>query len=284
MTEPAKNMAVEDVLTSIRRLLAQDGSKGGDSTGAEDQMSIEHTLAALEAAMASRIAPPTELTDESPAADAAEAPAGKADVPEAAEKEAAAVPEALALSEVTSAASEAEEVDEAPFIAVDMPGAPPSPSFSFRHTAEIRRLQLVTPEAVEPQREVVESGAPPAPEVMAEAFPAPSEVEGDIAAEAPPAKPVPPEPIVTPPVEESAAPPVAAGTPRTRMARRESEEPRSLFHEPDELPIDREMLRTLIGEVLREELQGTLGERMTRNVRKLVRAEIRRALAEGEAD
>ena len=77
--------------------------------------------------------------------------------------------------------------------------------------------------------------------------------------------------------------PVAVQSPRLRMAPPEQDEPRSLFHEPDELPLDREMLRSLIGEVLREELQGTLGERMTRNVRKLVRAEIRRALAEGEA-
>lgn len=46
---------------------------------------------------------------------------------------------------------------------------------------------------------------------------------------------------------------------------------------------DREMLRALVAEVLREELQGELGERITRNVRKLVRREILRALAVGES-
>ena len=43
--------------------------------------------------------------------------------------------------------------------------------------------------------------------------------------------------------------------------------------------IDEVLLRDLIRDVLREELQGELGERITRNVRKLVRAELARALA-----
>lgn len=42
---------------------------------------------------------------------------------------------------------------------------------------------------------------------------------------------------------------------------------------------DEEMLRDLVRDIIREELAGTLGERITRNVRKLVRAEIARALA-----
>ena len=47
----------------------------------------------------------------------------------------------------------------------------------------------------------------------------------------------------------------------------------------DERPFDEEMLRDLVRDIIREELQGALGERITRNVRKLVRAEIARALA-----
>tara|TARA_R110002096_G_scaffold14692_8_gene51646 strand:- start:574 stop:1686 length:1113 start_codon:yes stop_codon:yes gene_type:complete len=42
--------------------------------------------------------------------------------------------------------------------------------------------------------------------------------------------------------------------------------------------IDEEMLRDLVSEIVRTELQGALGERITRNVRKLVRREIHRAL------
>jgi hypothetical protein len=49
---------------------------------------------------------------------------------------------------------------------------------------------------------------------------------------------------------------------------------------PQEDPpgIDERLLRDLVREVLREELQGELGERITRNVRKMVRAELARAL------
>ena len=47
----------------------------------------------------------------------------------------------------------------------------------------------------------------------------------------------------------------------------------------DEAVMDEESLRELVADIVREELQGALGERITRNVRKLVRREIQRALA-----
>lgn len=49
-----------------------------------------------------------------------------------------------------------------------------------------------------------------------------------------------------------------------------------------ELAIDEAMLREIVRDVLREELQGRLGERITRNIRKLVRAEIARVMASEE--
>lgn len=42
--------------------------------------------------------------------------------------------------------------------------------------------------------------------------------------------------------------------------------------------LDEDSLRDLVAQIVREELQGELGERITRNVRKLVRREIHRAL------
>lgn len=48
--------------------------------------------------------------------------------------------------------------------------------------------------------------------------------------------------------------------------------------QPYEAVLDEEMLRDLVGEIVRQELQGPLGERITRNVRKLVRREINRAM------
>ena len=43
--------------------------------------------------------------------------------------------------------------------------------------------------------------------------------------------------------------------------------------------LNEDILREIVRDMIREELQGTLGERITRNVRKLVRAEVNRALA-----
>ncbi|KMW58442.1 hypothetical protein AIOL_003416 [Candidatus Rhodobacter oscarellae] len=43
--------------------------------------------------------------------------------------------------------------------------------------------------------------------------------------------------------------------------------------------IDEDALRDVVSEIVREELQGVLGERITRNVRRLVRREIQRAMA-----
>ncbi|MCD9149475.1 hypothetical protein [Pseudophaeobacter flagellatus] len=47
----------------------------------------------------------------------------------------------------------------------------------------------------------------------------------------------------------------------------------------DDRYLDEDSLREMVAEIVRSELQGALGERITRNVRKLVRREIQRALA-----
>lgn len=52
----------------------------------------------------------------------------------------------------------------------------------------------------------------------------------------------------------------------------------------DEGYFDETVLRDLVRDLIREELSGTLGERITRNVRKLVRAEINRALTARDFD
>ena len=48
---------------------------------------------------------------------------------------------------------------------------------------------------------------------------------------------------------------------------------------PQGMAFDEEVLRDLVRDLIREELQGALGERITRNVRKLVRSELNRVLA-----
>lgn len=52
----------------------------------------------------------------------------------------------------------------------------------------------------------------------------------------------------------------------------------------DESVIDEDVLRELVADIVRQELSGALGERITRNVRKLVRREIHRAMLTQEFD
>jgi hypothetical protein len=52
----------------------------------------------------------------------------------------------------------------------------------------------------------------------------------------------------------------------------------------DDMVIDEDMLREIVGRLVREELQGTMGERITRNLRRMVRREIARAMALKDLD
>jgi len=47
----------------------------------------------------------------------------------------------------------------------------------------------------------------------------------------------------------------------------------------DEVLVDESTLRDMVADIIREEFQGALGERLTRNVRRLVRREIKQALS-----
>lgn len=52
----------------------------------------------------------------------------------------------------------------------------------------------------------------------------------------------------------------------------------------DEQTVDTDDLREVVADIVRQELRGELGERITRNVRKLVRREIQRALTAQSID
>ncbi len=98
--------------------------------------------------------------------------------------------------------------------------------------------------------------------------------------------------VVTPPPVQAAAsktvaePPAARQVADTSMPKQASDrpvQPSPQRSEPADtqapLDINAETLRPIVRQLLREELQGEMGERITRNVRKLVRQEIQRALA-----
>jgi hypothetical protein len=81
------------------------------------------------------------------------------------------------------------------------------------------------------------------------------------------------------PVEPAAPQPLAR---RAEEDDGEEDEGFDIFAD-DRLP-DPDALRDLVAEIVRQELQSDLGQRVTRNIRKLVRREIRRALAARDFD
>lgn len=82
--------------------------------------------------------------------------------------------------------------------------------------------------------------------------------------------------FVSPPTDDWAE--AAEAEVRAELEREVEASTESMFA-GTEVTFDEEVLRDLVRDIIREELAGTLGERITRNVRKLVRAEIARALA-----
>lgn len=97
-----------------------------------------------------------------------------------------------------------------------------------------------------------------------------------------------PEEVVTERASEAAAAPVSAEwadqAEAEAVAALESDLPGGSEAEGQDDLLDEEILRDLVRDIIREELQGNLGERITRNVRKLVRAEISRALSARDFD
>ncbi|GLS87901.1 hypothetical protein GCM10010873_28750 [Cypionkella aquatica] len=86
-----------------------------------------------------------------------------------------------------------------------------------------------------------------------------------------------PDPIWADEAEASVIAELAEPDPRSDDAMASEEDEFNLG-----MRFDEDVLRELVRDMLREELAGKMGERITRNIRKLVRAEIARALAAQE--
>ena len=82
------------------------------------------------------------------------------------------------------------------------------------------------------------------------------------------------------PAGKGTAGPLVAGRPNGRTGERETGV--NLFDTP--APIDEATLRALITDVVHRELQGALGDRVSHNIRTLVRREIARALEARDLD
>jgi hypothetical protein len=300
MSDRMTNTEIEDVLTSIRRLVSEEArfpfrserrampEEPADKLVLTPDFRVSSDAeAAAEAVPEPGPAPVEAAAPEAPTMDPAAAgsaeAAGNAE-PEPAEPEPAApaLHERVAVLEaaVSEGAEEFEpdgsEVTPSAYLSEPLPelaedaaepeaeaAAEPEAVEVWPDTASETELATAPEEATAPDEPV----APDDATVAAEAIAPDALAEPEAAPEAAAA-------------EEAAMDWEEEPQPLPRFAHRaEAEAGPGLFEEPEADELDEEALREMIREVIREELQGSLGERITRNLRKLVRAEVNRALA-----
>lgn len=233
MSEAMTNREIEDVLTSIRRLVAQEQRHtDGADTPAQPMRPASGRLILTQA---QRIDAPAK----------------------AAQK--AAQPGIVATVAKPASTQEAKEPVAAPSGPVPAPALSPAP--------DLRRLEATIAEL---EAAVSASGSVFEPDGGDTASGQPSNVT---------ALYVKPSFVHSPPADEpvagaavSQAPTITAEPTPTNDDDNDDDD--ALF----ETVIDEAMLRALVAQIVREELQGQLGDRITLQVRKLVRSEIAKAL------
>ncbi len=258
MQEPVSSENdVEDVLSSIRRLVAQGGRKGRASHDETRQAPTPAGKFVLTPDF--RISEPAGGNAQSPAAPGSESPAS----PPLAESDDAAAGDSLpdrthsSIAELERTILELEAAIGAQNIEFEPDGSE-DPAQEAATAVPLPRLRR--------QEEDEKAPAMTAPEDRVPGFASSRAARQDEAAHE--ARHVTEHETAPAPDAEASGVPALdapatgdAGTP-----------------EPAALPLDEDALRDIIREVLQEELRGELGLRITRNVRKLVRREIRRTL------
>lgn len=304
MSEPMTSVEIEDVLSSIRRLVSDDLRPAAAAPGSAAAPATRSGDPAEPAAAADKLILTPALRVVAEPAPMGQMVAGLGAAVDARPEEWE--------SETGDAAPD--EIAEAPA------GALAPPPRARLHLAEAMRVDpAAPPEADEGEGDepwpalAAEAAAEPVPapaaagplidrlvDVMAEEILARTETTDDVlpAAAAPdvpgwaqegeddPAEPEPAAAMVEPDIawadaaeaealEELSDAGPAAAAPHPQDASYLQDD----YGLPPGLALDEEALRDLVRELIVEELQGPLGERITRNIRKLVRAEIARALA-----
>lgn len=263
MSDAMTNREIEDVLTSIRRLVAQDGLRATERPAVAVPIAAARPAERLILTEAHRI-------DAAPSAEAPGDPA-QPEVPSVK------APEATPVTSGFDAASL------------------PSPDFG-RLEATIAELEAAVSASGGTWEGEVAEDAPRASNVTdlygrLHLGPRRDSVQ-DLSDPAADPVPVPPStdtatpdlPIAPPAAEAAAAPPAADEgeavfrLPPAQTAPDTDPPPAHDATEPGEAILDEAALYALVAQIVREELHGQLGERITAQVRKLVRAEIAKAL------
>lgn len=317
MSEQMTSRDIEDVLSSIRRLVSEDlrpAPRGPAATGGESGkllLTPAHRVVPA-AAGARNEADAAPAAPQEPRVDLVLAALGRALQPEQGGWEPeTGDPSPLRLEDpiMTPALAEVPGLARArDGRAVSAPGgpAPRAPTARSSQPAsppEIRvtdpnRETVAAPPGAEAPRETaavapdLPPAAPPAGASLADILPPAAEavIEGEGApawAQLDPEEPAVAAPEPETPREAVRDPAWSAAAEAAARAELEANARASQgafaaedLDETDDMPsLDEETLRQIIREVLREELSGPLGERITRNIRKLVHQEIARALS-----
>lgn len=341
MSDPVTNVEIEDVLASIRKLVAQ-GDRGdaaavpkdpdtasagaGAAANAPDSPMPDRLVLtpALRVAETPDAEPEQEPTaeDDAPAAEVVEAPITltRQPAPQDVAGDTPVEEFEIAGPETEAGEVEAEQASET-MVAEDAPIAvqpaetnpediseihweePEHPANRASLLATIAELEAAVGGGVDewepdgseaaPAMDWEDMTVPPqestAPRIVPDAAEA-EEAEADLVGEVSPtedlsvgtAHAVDAAPVPDPEIEDGAEDPAALHDGED-FDPEELDEDLSAFM-TSEQTIDEEMLRDLVAEIVREELQGALGERITRNVRKLVRREIYRILSSQDFD
>ena len=291
MSESAKNMEIEDVLSSIRRLVTEEGRDANGRKRPKAEAAAATTRLVLTPAL--RVEPeaeaPFQLSAEYAAAEDSDEIRFRSET-RVIDHEAPWSDPTLTLHEAAALADhsgEAEPVAEAE--AGPDPVVPSDDDLLLLQGAEPEAEAEVEPEPV-PEPEVEAD-----PEAQAAVQPAPLDMRNATlsakiqALEAAIAQTEDQwEPDGSGSDTDYAAMPLKTIPWQDELP---ATAPQDVAAPPEEAPepegeafLDEEMLRQLVADIVREELQGALGERITRNVRKLVRREIQRALTSQALD
>lgn len=285
MSDAMTNREIEDVLTSIRRLVAQDGTRALEASRliltpaqrVETPVDTEILADGPLSRPALPDSPPDPVFDPVPPPVTGSGPRSRvagntADRPPLPEPDFRKLEATIAELEAAVTASggtwEAETPDESPR-ASNVTELYGRLSFAHRNAAEALPMTLADaaqpatatpafePPAFGPARPAkVAQDTAPAADTLADA---PAEVDDIPILELPPI-----EPLLA---SERLAAPLSPQDPVS------PQDPAS-----EDTLIDETILRNLIAQIVREELHGALGEKITQQVRKLVRTEIAKAL------
>jgi hypothetical protein len=298
MSDPVTNIDIEDVLTSIRRLVREGGGSATSQT-AESNASANPSADDRE----TRERPPAARFVLTPALRVAEPPT--AFVPAANRLATKAVPEASDVSDVLSGAGAAGEdrfdfgvtdIVASDFVTDDpevrtVPGEPERKSRVSDRAAGLEVAVTASSDDWEPDGS---EGVP----VMDWAQATPEDAPLFRSRQGGPIRRQPevivseaefvPEPTFRHGASDTDKGPSTRQFPDSRDTAGADAGPGTSFREDfaaytgKELVMEEAALRAMIAEIVRQELQGSLGERITRNVRKLVRREISRMMTSEE--